>query len=283
MAAAASAVLLRRRLGQQLLALRRRAGLTGKDAGETVDRSGSWISRVEAGRVSIRPLELRVLLDSYGFTDAAGRRELERLAREGQRRDWWSKYSDVITDSYATLIGLEVEATSLLTYENAVVPGLLQTADYSRAIFMQSVPLVPADHIERRIEVRLKRQELLGKADAPDLQIVLDEAVLHRSIGGTVVFAGQMDRLLQETQRERISLRLLPFAHSERTVLATAFTIMTFAEDPDIVYVEMATGGVYEDDRETPAYRQIFEQLHSVALDEAATVAAIQQALERAR
>src|SRR5262245_19011160 len=218
-------VLLRRRLGQLLRELRIRARLTGKDAGDAIDRSSSWVSRVEAGRVGIRTPELRVLLDLYGLNEATRREELEKLARAGHQRGWWSKYSDVLPESYHMFIGLEAEANALLIYENVVVPGLLQAADYCRAIIRQTVPLVPADHIEKRVAVRLARQQVLEKDDAPELQIVLDEAVLYRSIGGKEGFRAQLELLAAASQRARVSLRLLPFTQSEHIVLATSFTI----------------------------------------------------------
>ena len=159
--AGGSSIVARRRLGIALRALREEAGKTGEQAAQALTRTGSWISRLEAGRVGVRLPELRALLEISGLDDIARRRELERLAADTVRRGrgWWSRYAQSIPESYATYIGLEDQAKSLLIYEDRVVPGLLQTAAYGRAIFEVALPPVDGDDANARVQVRLKEGE----------------------------------------------------------------------------------------------------------------------------
>jgi transcriptional regulator with XRE-family HTH domain len=271
----------RRRLGQALRDLRERAGLTGDEVGSAVERSGSWVSRLEAGRVGLRTRDLGDLMDLYRLTDPGRREELTQLARDSHRRGWWSKYADALPESYAIYIGLESESRSQLIYDNGVIPGLLQTEAYCRAAMRQTIPLVNPDLIEKRVAVRMARQEQLAPMDTDALHVVLDEAVLHRTIGGRELLRNQVQHLLETAQEHYLDLRILPFDHSEHMVLATAFTILTFEQDPDIVYVETAAGGVYEHEDAVPTYREVFSLLQNAALDAEQSVALLRQALER--
>jgi transcriptional regulator with XRE-family HTH domain len=271
----------RRRLGQALRDLRERAGMTGDDVGSAVERSGSWVSRLEAGRVGLRTRDLEELLDLYRLNDPGRRQELTQLARDGHRRGWWSRYADALPESYAIYIGLESECRSQFIYDNSVVPGLLQTETYCRATMRQTIPLVNPDLIDKRVAVRMARKEQLASMGADTLHIVLDEAVFHRTIGGRAVLRDQVDHLLRATQEHYLDLRILPFDNSDHMILATAFTILSFEHDPDIVYVETATGGAYEHEDAVPTYREVFNLLQNVALDAEESVALMRQALER--
>jgi transcriptional regulator with XRE-family HTH domain len=271
----------RRRLGQALRDLRERAGLTGDEVGSAVERSGSWVSRLEAGRVGLRTRDLGDLLDLYQLADPGRREELTQLARDSHRRGWWSKYADALPESYAIYIGLESESRSQLIYDNGVVPGLLQTEAYCRALLRQAVPLVKPDLVEKRIAARMARQDQLFLSDAPELHVVLDEAVLHRSFGGRNILRDQLAHLVGATEKPFLDLRVLPFSNSEHSVLATSFTILLFERDSDIVYVETATGGVYEHEEDVPRYHEIFTHLLDATLDAEESVAALRQAQER--
>ena len=173
----------RRRLGLILRGMRERAGLTGDAVGSMLERSGSWVSRVETGRVGLR--DLTDLLQLYGVDDRQTVDELLAMAREEKQRGWWSKYADTLAGPYATSIGFEVEAADLLVYETLVVHGLLQTEDYARAIFYAAMPPNSGDAIERKLRARLARQELLTRSKPVKLWAILDESVLLHRIGGT--------------------------------------------------------------------------------------------------
>jgi transcriptional regulator with XRE-family HTH domain len=273
----------RRRLGRALRSLRELAGLTGDKAGQAIERSGSWISRVEAGRVGLRTRDLKDLFDLYNLQDPERRSELETWAREGKQRGWWSKYGDVINEGYATLIGLETEARALRTYENAVIPGLLQTEDYCRAIIHLYAPsITPTETIEARVEVRMSRQARVGES-RPDMRFVLDEAVLRRPIGGRRTLRNQIIRLIAIANAPNVDLRIMPFGVDSYFVAKTSFAIMMFRQDDlEIVYQETYTGGVFEDrPHETAPYREVFDRIATVALDPVASVVFLEKILGR--
>jgi hypothetical protein len=272
-----------RRLGEALQDLRRQARLTGEQAGAALERSGSWVSRVEAGNWGQRGLrlrDLRELFAIYQLTDRKRRAELEALFTAGQHRPWYSDYSDVVTPSYASFIGWEAAAQTILAYEGAVMPGLIQTRRYAEAVFRQTVPLVNPAKIEKLLEVRMTRQQRVIRESRPLIQVVLDEAVLKRVIGGTVVFRGQIEYLLQILREEsQIDLRVLPFSRSDRAALATSFTILHLGDnEPDVVYVETASGGVSEND--VASYHEVFNHLLTVALDATETEATLREVLK---
>src|SRR6185295_17380404 len=167
----------RRRLGLILRGLREKANLTGDEVGTAIERSGSWISRVETGRVGLRGRDLNDLLELYQVNDRALSDELHSLAREGKQRGWWSKYADSLFGQYATYIGFESEAAELLVYETLIVHGLLQTEEYARAIFGAAMPPNSGDAIERKVKVRMARQELMVRQRALKLWAIMDESV----------------------------------------------------------------------------------------------------------
>jgi hypothetical protein len=276
-----SPLLWRRKLGQALSEHRRRAGLTGEEAAAHVERSGSWISRVETGRVGLRTRDLGDLLDLYGISDSRERHRLEDAARKGNQRGWWSRYAEVLPDSYSTFIALEAGAESIRSYENVVIPGLLQTSDYARAVFKQSVPLVDEHSIDKLIEVRMKRQAFRARYGRPKLTAFIEESILYRAIGGVQVLIPQVKRLIEATKT--VDLRILPLTRSEPIVLTTSFSLISLEGEPDIAYVETATGGVFEDEQNAHRYMQIFNELEKMALGSRATVAALHEALERLR
>lgn len=223
------------------------------------------------------------MLIAYGVTDSALRQELESLARDGQKRAWWSRYSDALPESYNLYIGLEAAAVSQRIYSNAVVPGLLQTGEYCRATMRQG--LIPAgrrrDEInKKRVEVRLKRQEQMRMA-WPRLDVILDESVLLRPLGGVAVLRDQLSHLLRLADHPAVHLRVLPFAHYDRIVFPSTFTLLGFASDPDVAYIETAAGGVYPDQSEIDSFASLFRQMKEVALDEEASADFIRGARAR--
>jgi len=240
----------RRRLGLILRNLREKRGLTGEQVGAAVERSGSWVSRVETGRVGLRGRDLCDLLDLFGVKDIRLREELLALAREGKQRGWWSKYADSLSGPYATYIGFEAEATKLQVYETLTVHGLLQTEDYARALFRAALPSIGGDAVERRVKVRMARQELLVNrppavlrevsprtADRQpvqrlrplDLWAIFDESVLHREIGGGDVLRGQLKRLLQAAELPNVTVQILPFSAGAHPGMVGSFTVIAIA------------------------------------------------------
>jgi transcriptional regulator with XRE-family HTH domain len=275
----------RRRLGLILRGLRERAGLTGEEVGATVERSGSWVSRVETGRVGLRGRDLTDLLKLYKVDDPAVADELLSLARAGKQRGWWSKYADTLAGPYATYIGFESEAAELLVYETMVVHGLLQTEAYARALFATATPPDADDVVERKVAVRLARQRLLTRPNPLRLWVVLDESVLRRQIGGPDVLAGQLDRLLAVAQLPNVTIQVVPFDAGPHPGLIGSFTLVRFPSphDPDIVYIEGVTGDIFAEADDTLLYQDIFDHLRAAALSPAASGVSIGGARARLR
>lgn len=274
----------RRRLGLILRELREQRGMTGDEVGAALERSASWVSRIEIGKQGMRVRDLRDLLVLYGMTDDKLRSELEELAKEGKARGWWNKYGEAITGSYAAFIGFEAEASEILGYETIVVPGLLQTEDYARALFSNLYPPEPGDIIERKTRVRMARQPLLTKATPIRLWAILDESVLHRRIGDANVMKGQLKRLVEAATMPNVTLQIVPFTAGSYPGSLHSFTLMRFPQvaDPDIAYTEQWAGGVFAEGDDVERYHQVFNHLRAAALSPAETVELIRRVEEAA-
>jgi transcriptional regulator with XRE-family HTH domain len=258
----------RRRLGLILRGLREKAGLTGEDVGTAIERSGSWVSRVETGRVGLRSRDLTDLLELYQVADPALADELLALAREGKQRGWWSKYADTLSGPYATYIGFETEAAELLVYETQIVHGLLQTEEYARALFGAAMPPNTGDTIERKVKVRMERQGLLRSQRPMKLWAILDESVLHRRLGGPDVHRGQLKRLLEASDMPNVTIQVVPFDAGPHPGMIGSFTVVRFPspDDPDIVYIEGVTGDIFAESEDVLLYQEVFDHLRAAAL-----------------
>jgi transcriptional regulator with XRE-family HTH domain len=251
-------------MGTQLRRLREAKGITREDAGYHIRASESKISRMELGRVSFKERDVVDLLALYGVKDAAEGKALVTLAREANAPGWWHQYADVLPDWFQTYMGLEEAASVLRVYEVQFIPGLLQTASYARAVITRGQPSAPAEEIERRVSMRITRQELLTKQGGPRLWAVVDEAALRRPVGRPEVFRSQLEHLIEVTQDARITLQITPFLTGGPIAEAGAFTIMRFPEQdlPDVVYLEQLTSALYLDKREdVERYSEVMERL----------------------
>jgi transcriptional regulator with XRE-family HTH domain len=270
----------RRRLGQLLRQFRTGKNLTTRQAGAHLERSESWVSRVESGESGIRLGELRALMDVYGVTEEAARTEMEELARGGRQRGWWSQYRSALSAEYAAYIGFEESASRLLVYESLVVHGLLQTENYARAVIRASSPTATEETIERRVQVRLKRQELLAREPAPlEMWVVLDEAVLRRVIGGDIdAHLAQLGRLLHVARMPTIRIQVIPFRDASNPGATSGFTILEYPGGADrIAYIEGLTSDVYEEGDAAERLTLGHENLRAAALSETSTIALIKR------
>jgi transcriptional regulator with XRE-family HTH domain len=277
----ASPTVRRRRLGLILRGLREKAGLTGEEVGASVERSGSWVSRVETGRVGLRGRDLNDLLEVYEISDEHLREELLSLAREGKQRGWWSRYADSLTGPYATYIGFESEAAELLVYDTLVVTGLLQTEDYARAVFGGGIPPNTPDMIERKVRVRMARQQLLTKVPRPlKVWAILDESVLHRRFGGIDVLCGQLKHLLDACTLSNVVIQVVSFNAGPHPGMIGSFSLVRFPspDDPDLVYVEGMTGDIFAESEDALWYHEVFDHLRAAALSPTESRAKIEQA-----
>jgi len=269
MADGSSPTVRRRRLGLVLRRLREQAGLTGEEVGAAIERSGSWVSRVETGRVGLRSRDLTDLLSLYGVTDPAFSAELLALAREGKQRGWWSRFADTLEGQYANYIGFESEAAELLIYETVVVNGLLQTEQYARALFGATMNPPNTDNmIEQKVKVRMERQELLTRTKPLKVWAILDESVLHRRIGGDETHRAQLKHLNEMSLLPNVTIQIVPFDAIANPGMIGSFSIVRFpsADDPDIVYIEGVTGDIFAESEDALSYHEVFDHLRAAAL-----------------
>jgi hypothetical protein len=191
------------------------------------------------------------------------------MARDGHRKGWWAVYDDVMPTGFGIYVGLEEEAAGLRIYESQVVNGLLQTAEYARAVLREVHKKDSPEHMRRLAEFRLKRQEALARVDPPDLWLIFDESVIRRTVGGPDVMHEQLEHLVLASQWPNVTLQVLPFSSGAHPALMGAFSIIEFPErgDPDVVYVDSWGGSIYlEKDRDVRACAEAFDRLRAAAI-----------------
>ncbi|MEU3413102.1 MULTISPECIES: helix-turn-helix domain-containing protein [unclassified Streptomyces] len=251
-------------LGSQLRRLREARGITREAAGYSIRASESKISRMELGRVSFKTRDVEDLLTLYGITDESERESLLSLAREANVAGWWHSYTDVLPSWFPTYVGLEGAASLIRVYEVQFVHGLLQTEEYAREVVRRGMKGASAADIERRVALRLERQRHLLSDSAPELHIVLDEAALRRPYGDRDVMRGQLQHLIDISERSNVRLQVMPFSFGGHSGESGAFTILSFPESDlsDVVYLEQLTSALYLDKREDVAqYEQALKEL----------------------
>ncbi|MQA83310.1 MAG: helix-turn-helix domain-containing protein [Streptosporangiales bacterium] len=254
-----------RELATQLRRLRTEAGLSVAEVAKALLCSPTKVSRIETGHRSASLRDVRDLCDLYRITDPDQREHLMTLAREAKQRAWWQE-GEV---PYSAFVGLETEATSIIDYDSAVVPGLLQTADYARAIEEAGVPPLGPDRVKRNIEARLTRQKILTQDDPPRFRAILDEAVLHRKVGGADVMRAQLQHVIEMTDLPNVTVQVIPYDLGAHPALDSTFTILDFGNPDlsDVVYVEGLIGFVFlERPHDLEKYRQVAEYLRDRAL-----------------
>ena len=262
----------RRKLGAELRALRSRAGLTSGEAARLVGWHQSKVSRIETGTSGVKPADVRLLLDTYGVADSQLRELLMVLAGSDDsdgRHHWWHAYRGVLPPTYRDFISLESQAGAMRTLETTVVPGLLQTPEYARAVTSAAVEGLPEGRLDTLVEVRLARQDVL-RADPPlELSAVLDEAVLRREVGGPGVMARQLERLVEAARLPQVRLQVLPFAAGAHIGVTGPFVIFSFSStsDLDVVVLDHLTSSLYLERKEDlQAYTEAFDTLRLHAL-----------------
>ncbi len=257
----------RRRLAMGLRRLRAASGQTIDDVARHLECSSAKVSRMETGVVRVGLSDLRAVLDLYGVQ--GGRRdELLDLARRSRGRGWWQAFADVVPPGSEIFYGLEDGATAIGQHCAALVPGLLQTESYARAL-IESMPGVPRHVVERRVELRLRRQRLLVREQPPRLHVVLDEAVLHRRIGGPAVLADQIAHLLAASRLPAVTVQVVTFASGAHPAAGVSFTVFDLGDDGDgrVAFGEQLGSNAFADRPDQVA-------VHVDALAEAARVAA---------
>jgi hypothetical protein len=252
-------------LGAHLRRLREAQGVSREDAGWEIRASESKISRMELGRVGFKERDVADLLSLYGVDDPEERSRLLALARDANNPGWWHRFGDVLPSWFHSYLGLEAAAALIRTYEVQFVPGLLQTQEYARAVVLLGHGRAKEDEIERRVELRLQRQQILTRPDAPKLWMVVDEAALRRPIGGHDIMHAQIEALLEiNSTLPNVRLQVIPFNAGGHAAAGGAFTILRFPDDdlPDVVYIEQLTSALYLDKRDdVDLYAEAMERL----------------------
>ncbi|MGD0609585.1 MAG: helix-turn-helix transcriptional regulator [Streptosporangiaceae bacterium] len=265
MAEVRSPTVRRRELGARLRVLRNEKGLTAEQVAASLLCSPSKVSRMETGHGAATPRDIRDLCNLYGVTDGAERDRMMNLAKEGKQQAWWQSY-DL---AYATYAGLEADAVVISAFQSSVVHGLLQTADYARAGHEGAMPRLEPDQIEMQIEAKLTRQRILTRDSPSRFTAVLDEAALHRQVGGPGVMAVQLARILELSASPNVVVQVLPYEVGAHPAVESNFTILELPDPtPGVVFVEGLIGSTYlERSEDLDRYYKIFDQLQKIALN----------------
>jgi transcriptional regulator with XRE-family HTH domain len=261
----------RRRLRQELRRARINAGFTQRDVAEAMEWSLSKLMRIESGAVGISTIDLRALLQHYDIKDPAEVDRILAMARASRdRRAWWTAYRDITSPPYLTFLSYENSAAIIQVFNQLLVPGLLQDEEYARAVIRALAGSASHDRVEQLVQLRMRRQEeLFGRPDPPEMLFVIDEAVLHRWVGGRDVMRHQLRRLKEEAQRPNVTLEIVPYSVGAHAGLQGPFVILEFADDQDedVLYLEDPRGSVISRDeqQEIASYREILANLRDLA------------------
>lgn len=283
MARRSSPTVRRRRLGAELRRLREDVGMSGEEVAEHMDWSLSKLSRIETGRISVLWEAVAALLDHYGLREGEQREALIKLAREAKQQGWWQPYSDLLSRDYVTYIDLETAAESLRLYQASMIPGLLQTPEYARAIIADAGALDLDDYeVERRGNLRMERQSVLENDGSLDLWVILDEAALRRTIGTPEVMAAQLRRLAEAARQPGITLQVIPFEAGAHASLPGSFGIFSFDEgEKDVAFIESFAGTLYlERENEINAANLTYDHLRATAKNAADSLKMIKAAAQ---
>ncbi|MTE22203.1 helix-turn-helix domain-containing protein [Streptomyces sp. TRM43335] len=270
-------------LGLRLRDLRERAGWSFEAAARVLSVTTSTVRRMEKAEVGLRPLYVKALLESYGVEKDEVDAFLA-LVEKANRPGWWHRFRSVLPDWFSLYVSLESEASLIRSYEPHCVPGLLQTEDYARALLRTGFPGADEEELDRRVALRMGRQRLLAKDDAPRLWMVLDEQVLRRPVGDAGVMRAQIDRLIEESTKPNISVQIMPFEAGPHPGMFGPFQLFRFSypELPDVVYTESLTGAVYIDERpEVTAYLEALDRMVTQALPVQDTQRALRELRDR--
>jgi len=264
-----------RRLIREVERLRRERGLSMEAAAERLGWSVSKVYRLENGKSRITTDDLADMLDAYGVWSPQ-RDALIQLCRDARRRGWWTAYADVFTGSY---ISMEAEASSIRIHGQVLVPGIFQVPGYARAVIIATEPGIGPQDADRRLAARLARQDaLFGQDDPPNVHAILDEAILHRQVGGPSVTTAQLTALAEAAARPHVIVQVLSFTAGANAGMDGKFTLLGFPDDPPVAYVEGLMGDIYlEAAEETDRFHAAWTHLVSQALSPGETVQMIRE------
>src|SRR5712691_4004263 len=262
----------RRRLGSELRRLREARSIKLEEVAEQLGLAASTLSRIETGKAPTRTAYLHAMLDMYGVSDQGQRQVLVEMAREGHRKGWWAAWERVLPTGFDVYVGLEAEASSLRAFESLVVHGLLQTEEYARSVMTTVRRKLGAGEIEALVALRMQRQDAILRADPLDLWLIIDEAVIRRTMGPPDLMRRQLLHLAEASLLPNVTLQVLPFCSGPHPSLNGPFAIVEFPDrfDPDVVYTESVAGQAYlERERDVRSCAEAFDLLRAAALSPA--------------
>ncbi|WP_367040747.1 helix-turn-helix transcriptional regulator [Streptomyces sp. Je 1-332] len=255
-------------LGRRLQDLRERAGLKREEAARILRVAPATVRRMEMAEVALKIPYLQLLLKSYGVADDEAD-AFVTLAEEANKPGWWQRFHDILPGWFSMYVSLEGAASLIRSYEPHFVPGLLQTEEYARGVMRSgAIGQTRPEDIERYVALRMERQSLLTREDAPRVWIVMDETALRRPVGGPDVMREQIDKLLEAVELPQVTLQIAPFSAGPHPGTYGPFVLFRFAmaELPDMVYSEYLTGAVYLDARtEVATHLEVMDRMAAQA------------------
>ncbi|MQY16589.1 hypothetical protein SRB5_67900 [Streptomyces sp. RB5] len=258
----------RRRLGMELRRLRELKGMTAEEVADRLLVSQSKISRLENGRRSISQRDVRDLCGVYEVEDHRVVDSLMQMAKDSRQQGWWHAFGDM---PYSVYIGLETDASSLRVYESLIIPGLLQTRDYAEAVIKGALPEVSQADLEKRVQVRMRRQDRIKDGENPlRLWVVMDESALRRVVGNKAIMRDQLDHLVALTQQPHVTIQVIKFDMGAHPGVTGQYAILEFpdAADSSVVYLEGVTSDLYlEKANDVQNYSVMYEHLRAQALN----------------
>jgi transcriptional regulator with XRE-family HTH domain len=266
-----------RRLASELRRLRTAASLSRDEVSDRTGINTTTLFRIESARARPQARTLMALLDLYGVPEAS-RSDLITLSRQAGEQVWLQVLSSDLPEEYTTYISFEGEAESLLNYESLFIPGLLQTEDYAKAALRAGLPTASKEEIDGLVEARISRQAVPGRDKPLRLWAIVDEAVLHRRVGGAAVMKAQLTRLAAAAELPHVTLQVIPYDVGGHPGMMGSFVIMQFGEPvaSDVVYIETMAGDLFlEQETDLGRYREIFEHLRALALPPEASASLI--------
>lgn len=271
-------------VGAQLRRLREASGVSREDAGYAIRASASKISRMELGQTGFKRRDVTDLLALYGVTDEAECATLLALATQANTTGWWRAYGEAVPTWFEHYLSLEQAAATIRSYEVQFIPGLLQTQDYARAVMRLGPGAGPGPLLERRVSLRMSRQQLLRRPSPPQLWVVIDEAALRRPIGGPATMRAQIRHLLEVAALPRITVQILPFSAGGHAATGGPITLLRFPQQDlsDVVYLEQLASAVYPGKpAEIQHYWNVLNQVATHAEPPAATTGILRGILEQ--
>ncbi|WP_281292149.1 helix-turn-helix domain-containing protein [Actinomadura decatromicini] len=259
----------RRRLAAELRRIRTDAGMSITEVVAQLGWQGSKLSRIENRQIGISTADVRKLLDLYGVNDPRQVDRLAEMARRAKERGWWESYAATLPTETRTMIGIETEASLICTYEQALIPGLLQTPDYANAVISAARPTDSREVINERVEVRLARQALLEENTAPQLWVVINEGAARQMVGSREIMASQLRSLAEAHNKRNVVVQILPFTAGEHPAMVGSFSVFTFPaeEDAGAVYIEtMNSALILEQPHDLQTYGDAFNRIRAAAL-----------------